>query len=118
MLLWLAQHFEAQLHILGVVQYLTLRAILGVLTALGISLLAGPWFIRTMESKQMGQIRSYRRAQKPPKQIRYAHHGRHAYLICHMCQFVVVGRPHQPFCVGAAFYTGGLWSGGLGGRLP
>ncbi len=55
MLLWLAQHFEAQLHILGVVQYLTLRAILGVLTALGISLLAGPWFIRTMESLQMGQ---------------------------------------------------------------
>ena len=55
MLLWLAQQFEAQLHILGVVQYLTLRAILGVLTALGISLLAGPWFIRTMESMQMGQ---------------------------------------------------------------
>ncbi|HEY6530164.1 MAG TPA: phospho-N-acetylmuramoyl-pentapeptide-transferase [Cellvibrionaceae bacterium] len=55
MLLWLAQQFEAQLHILSVVQYLTLRAILGVLTALGISLLAGPWFIRTMGSMQMGQ---------------------------------------------------------------
>ena len=55
MLLWLAQHFEAQLHILGVVQYLTLRAILGVLTALGISLWLGPGSSARWKAKQMGQ---------------------------------------------------------------
>jgi phospho-N-acetylmuramoyl-pentapeptide-transferase len=55
MLLWLAQHFEEHWRLLGVFEYLTLRAILGVLTALGISLLAGPWFIRTMNNLQMGQ---------------------------------------------------------------
>jgi phospho-N-acetylmuramoyl-pentapeptide-transferase len=38
-----------------VFQYLTLRAILGVLTALGISLLIGPWMIRKLNLHQMGQ---------------------------------------------------------------
>ncbi len=55
MLVWLASQFEGQLHFLNVFQYLTLRAILGVLTALGISLLAGPWFIRKMNLLQIGQ---------------------------------------------------------------
>lgn len=55
MLVWLASVLEQHWSILAVFQYLTLRAILGVLTALGISLLAGPWFIRKMGELQMGQ---------------------------------------------------------------
>ena len=38
-----------------VFQYLTLRAILGALTALLISLLLGPWMIRTLSVSQIGQ---------------------------------------------------------------
>ncbi len=55
MLLWLAEWLSQYLSVFGVFRYLTLRAILGVLTALGISLLLGPWMIRTLNSLQIGQ---------------------------------------------------------------
>lgn len=55
MLVWLAEYFEAYFRPLAVFQYLTLRGILGVMTALSVSLLLGPWFIRTMAQKQIGQ---------------------------------------------------------------
>jgi phospho-N-acetylmuramoyl-pentapeptide-transferase len=55
MLVWLAEYFEAYFRPLGVFQYLTLRGILGVMTSLFVSLLLGPWFIRTMVQKQIGQ---------------------------------------------------------------
>ncbi len=55
MLLWLteilSQHFTA----LTVFQYLTLRGILGTLTALAISLLIGPVMIRKLSQYQIGQ---------------------------------------------------------------
>ena len=49
---WLAQHF----HVFRVVQYLTLRAILGTLTALAIALLVGPAMIRRLSQHKVGQI--------------------------------------------------------------
>ncbi|MCK9468320.1 MAG: phospho-N-acetylmuramoyl-pentapeptide-transferase [Porticoccaceae bacterium] len=55
MLLWLADWLSQYLSVFGVFRYLTLRAILGVLTALGISLLLGPWMIRTLNNLQIGQ---------------------------------------------------------------
>ena len=48
---WLAQHFSS----FTVFSYLTLRGILGVLTALAISLMLGPLLIRTLKMKQIGQ---------------------------------------------------------------
>lgn len=48
---WLAQFHSG----FNVFQYLTLRAILGVLTALVISLLIGPYMIRRLSRRQMGQ---------------------------------------------------------------
>ncbi|MBI2382112.1 MAG: phospho-N-acetylmuramoyl-pentapeptide-transferase [Gammaproteobacteria bacterium] len=55
MLLWLAEYL-AQYHSgFNVFQYLTLRAILGVLTALGMSLWIGPRFIRWLSHYQIGQ---------------------------------------------------------------
>lgn len=55
MLLWLAKWLSASEPAFAVFQYLTLRAILGVLTALLIALWVGPWVIRTLELKQIGQ---------------------------------------------------------------
>lgn len=55
MLVWLAEFLQQYISGFSVVQYLTLRGMLGVLTALGISLLLGPWFIRKLIEKQMGQ---------------------------------------------------------------
>src|SRR5690606_28745387 len=55
MLLILAQYLQ-QFHTgFGVFQYLTLRGILGVLTALGMALFLGPWMIRTLQLRQIGQ---------------------------------------------------------------
>ncbi len=55
MLVWLAEYLEQFFRPLAVFQYLTLRGILGIMTALFVSLLLGPWFIRKMVQKQIGQ---------------------------------------------------------------
>ena len=55
MLLWLAEYLQQYVSAFSVVQYLTLRGIFGVLTALGISMLMGPWFIRKLNQLQIGQ---------------------------------------------------------------
>ncbi len=55
MLLWIAEYLQQYSSHFAVFQYLTLRAILGVLTALGISLLLGPWMIRKLNILQIGQ---------------------------------------------------------------
>jgi len=55
MLLWLASWLSEYFRALNVVQYLTMRTILGVLTALLISLLFGPAVIRKLTSYKIGQ---------------------------------------------------------------
>lgn len=55
MLLWLADWLSQYLSTFAVVQYLTLRAIMGVLTALGLSLVFGPFMIRSLQRLQIGQ---------------------------------------------------------------
>jgi len=55
MLLWLAEYFAQYYSGFGVFRYLTLRAILGTLTALSISLLIGPSMIRKLTMYKIGQ---------------------------------------------------------------
>ncbi len=55
MLLWLADYLSQFESGFGVFQYLTFRAILGMLTALGISMLLGPTMIRRLNYLQIGQ---------------------------------------------------------------
>ena len=55
MLLWLSAYLEEYVRAFGVVQYLTFRGILSVLTALAISLLLGPWLIERLNYYQIGQ---------------------------------------------------------------
>jgi phospho-N-acetylmuramoyl-pentapeptide-transferase len=55
MLLLLAEFLQRFHTGFGVFQYLTLRGILGVLTALSLSLWLGPWMIRTLQMRQIGQ---------------------------------------------------------------
>jgi len=49
---YLAQYYSA----FNVFSYLTMRAILGILTALSIALLVGPFFIKKLSINQMGQV--------------------------------------------------------------
>ncbi len=59
MLLWLTELFSQYASGFGVFRYLTLRAILGVLTALAIALIVGPHLINHLRNRQIGQaIRS------------------------------------------------------------
>ncbi len=55
MLVWLASILQEYVSEFAVFQYLTLRAILGVLTALTISMMLGPWMIRRLNQLQIGQ---------------------------------------------------------------
>jgi len=55
MLLWLAEQLQEYHRAFAVFQYLTLRSVLSVMTALGISLLLGPWMIRKLNQLQIGQ---------------------------------------------------------------
>ena len=55
MLYWLADILKEYFPVFGVFGYLSFRAIVGVLTALGISMMLGPWVIRTLEQLQVGQ---------------------------------------------------------------
>ena len=55
MLLVLANYLSSLEPSFAVFQYLTLRSILGVLTALLTALLVGPWVIRSLENRQIGQ---------------------------------------------------------------
>ena len=55
MLYWLAKLLQDYVSGFAVFNYLSFRAILGVLTALGLSMLLGPYVIRKLESLQVGQ---------------------------------------------------------------
>ena len=55
MLIWLAEYLQQYFSPFAVVQYLSMRAILSVLTALAISLLLGPKMIRVLNARQLGQ---------------------------------------------------------------
>ncbi len=55
MLLYFAHYLNEWYSGFRVFQYLTLRAILAALTALAISLIVGPWMIRKLTNRQIGQ---------------------------------------------------------------
>ncbi|WP_019531257.1 phospho-N-acetylmuramoyl-pentapeptide-transferase [Dasania marina] len=55
MLLWLSELLSQHFVAFQVFQYLTVRGIFGVMTALLISLLLGPWMIRKLNYHQIGQ---------------------------------------------------------------
>ncbi|MCW8879499.1 MAG: phospho-N-acetylmuramoyl-pentapeptide-transferase [Kangiellaceae bacterium] len=55
MLLWLSEYLQQYYSGFNLFGYLTMRGILGVLTALAISLLLGPFMIRKLTGKQIGQ---------------------------------------------------------------
>lgn len=55
MLTALFHALSAYFSVFNVFQYITLRAILGVITALGIALLIGPWMIRKLTTLKYGQ---------------------------------------------------------------
>ncbi|MBT3505622.1 MAG: phospho-N-acetylmuramoyl-pentapeptide-transferase, partial [Piscirickettsiaceae bacterium] len=56
MLLYLTEYLSQFDSGFRVFQYLTLRSILGVITALGIALIVGPSMIRRLSFTQIGQV--------------------------------------------------------------
>ncbi len=56
MLLWLSEYLAKYFHVFHVFTYITLRAILGTLTALMVALLVGPSMIRRLSLHRVGQF--------------------------------------------------------------
>lgn len=56
MLVWLSEYLQQYFHAFGVFQYITLRSILAVLTALLIALCVGPVMIRWLARYKVGQV--------------------------------------------------------------
>ena len=56
MMLWLTSYLADFIGAFGVFQYLTLRTMVGAMTALAISLLVGPAMIRHLSHRQIGQV--------------------------------------------------------------
>src|SRR5690606_43954 len=56
MLLWLTNYLVQFDSGFAVFQYLSVRGILGALTALALSLMIGPWMIRRLNYHQIGQV--------------------------------------------------------------
>jgi phospho-N-acetylmuramoyl-pentapeptide-transferase len=55
MIMWIAQFFQENHNWLNLFSYQTFRAIMAALTALMLSVFLGPWFIRKLQLKQIGQ---------------------------------------------------------------
>ncbi len=55
MLVWFSAYLSQYYHFFNVFQYITLRAILGILTALAIAFVVGPTMIRRLSAYQVGQ---------------------------------------------------------------
>ncbi|MGO9443684.1 MAG: phospho-N-acetylmuramoyl-pentapeptide-transferase, partial [Thiobacillaceae bacterium] len=55
MLLWLFQSLGQNIRAFNVFNYLTLRAVLAVLTSMGISFVVGPWMIHRLKTMKFGQ---------------------------------------------------------------
>ena len=55
MLLWFTEYLSQFVGGFGVFQYLTLRTMVSIITALGVSLLIGPWMIAWLGQSQIGQ---------------------------------------------------------------
>jgi len=101
MLLLLAEYLQQFHKGFAVFQYLTLRGILGVLTALSLSLFLGPWMIRTLQNLQIGQSvrndgpQSHLSKSGTPTMAR-------ADSVVHRHQHLALGRPVQPLRLGGA----------------
>ena len=55
MMVWLAELLKDQFSWMNLFSYQTFRAVMAALTALFLSLLLGPWFIRRLQIRQIGQ---------------------------------------------------------------
>ena len=56
MLLWLIQELREYFTPLRVFRYVSFRIIAAMLTAMAISFVLHPWFIRRLQSRQIGQV--------------------------------------------------------------
>lgn len=115
MLYWLADYLSQHFSAFNVFKYLTLRAILGVMTSLFISLLAGPAVIRRLQSMQIGQAIRDDGPQSHLVKAGTPTMGGALILLSIFYQHPAVVRSEQSLCLGGAGGDAGVRRGGLGG---
>lgn len=102
MLLLLAEYLQQFHKGFAVFQYLTLRGILGVLTALALSLWLGPWMIRTLQVRQIGQAVRHDGPQSHLSKKGTPTMGGALILSAITVKHLALGRPVQPLRLGGA----------------
>ena len=114
MLLWLANYLSAFEPSFAVFQYLTLRSILGVLTALITALFIGPWMIRSFRDAPDRSVGPTRWARITSLEAGNAHDGSVLILICITASTLLMGDSSQRIRVD--YFTGhaGVWCHWLG----
>ena len=118
MLYHLLYSLSPQIGALNVTRYITFRTAAASISALLISLVMGPWLIRTLREFQIGQVI---RQEGPPVasgQSRHANHGRVADSRRGPRAHAALGRPDQCVHLDRRHLDGGLRCGGLLRRLP
>ena len=114
MLLWLADFLAQYFTVFGVVKYLTFRAILGMLTALGISLVFGPKMISQAQLFANWSVYSHRWSRESFEQVGYADYGWRINFIVHFYQYITLVRPIKLLRLGCLAGDLCIWRRGLG----
>ena len=115
MLLWLFEQLAGYNSSFQVVRYLTLRALLSVLTALTIGLVLGPVMIRKLQALKYGQAVSSFAPENHAKKNGHTDHGRDFNSTLDWNFNLTLGRSIQSLCLDCAGSDGDFWCGGLGG---
>ncbi len=118
MLVWLAEYLQQYHSGFNVISYITVRAILALLTALLISLWVGPKVIRRLQILKFGQEVRNDGPESHLSKKRHANNGRHYDFVRYHYQHLAVGEFSQPLYLVQLICAVRLWCGGLCGRLP
>lgn len=98
MLVWIAEFLTKYNSDFHVISYITVRAILALLTALWLSLWIGPKVIRRLQLLKFGQVV---RNDGPESHFakRYANDGRCHDSFRHRCEHIIMGGFNQSICL-------------------
>lgn len=114
MLVWLAEYLVHYETAFNAISYITVRAILALLTALFISLWIGPKVIKRLQILKFGQeVRNDGPESHFAK--RYTNHGRCDDFILHRRKYVIMGQLNESLCLDLFICAIWLWCNWLCG---
>ena len=108
MLPWLLYPFRDLVPGFSVFRYVTFRSAMAAATAMVLSLLLGPWVIRTPDSSQDGSARPRRGPREPPEKGWHTDHGGYPHPDRHHRVHAALVRPQERRHLGGPHGPAGL----------